>query len=47
MLEMASLGAKVLQIRSVELAQKYNVPILVKSSLVEGKGTLVCKEDMV
>ena len=47
MLEMASLGAKVLQIRSVELAQKFNVPILVKSSLVEGKGTLVCKEDMV
>ncbi len=47
MLEMASLGAKVLQIRSVELAQKYNVPILVKSSLVEGKGTLVCKEDTV
>lgn len=45
MLEMASLGAKVLQIRSVELAKKYNVPILVKSSLVEGKGTLVCKED--
>ncbi len=47
MLEMASLGAKVLQIRSVELAQKYNVPVLVKSSLVEGKGTLVCKEEMV
>jgi aspartate kinase len=47
MLEMASLGAKVLQIRSVELAQKFNVPILVKSSLVEGKGTLVCKEDMI
>ena len=47
MLEMASLGAKVLQIRSVELAQKYNVPILVKSSLIEGKGTLVCKEDVV
>jgi len=47
MLEMASLGAKVLQIRSVELAQKYNVPVLVKSSLVEGKGTLVCKEDMI
>ncbi|MBA4417948.1 MAG: aspartate kinase [Syntrophus sp. (in: bacteria)] len=46
MLEMAGLGAKVLQIRSVELAQKYNVPILVKSSLVEGKGTLVCKEEM-
>ena len=46
MLEMASLGAKVLQIRSVELAQKFNVPILVKSSLVEGNGTLVCKEDI-
>ncbi|HBL22914.1 MAG TPA: aspartate kinase [Deltaproteobacteria bacterium] len=46
MLEMASLGAKVLQIRSVELAQKFNVPILVKSSLIEGKGTLVCKEDI-
>lgn len=46
MLEMASLGAKVLQTRSVELAKKYNVPILVKSSLVEGIGTLVCKEDM-
>jgi aspartate kinase len=44
MLEMASLGAKVLQIRSVELAKKYNVPILVKSSLIEGKGTLVCEE---
>ncbi len=44
MLEMAGLGAKVLQIRSVELAQKYNVPILVKSSLVEGTGTLVCEE---
>lgn len=46
MLEMASLGAKVLQTRSVELAKKYNVPILVKSSLVEGSGTLVCKEVM-
>ncbi|MCX8023128.1 MAG: aspartate kinase [Syntrophorhabdaceae bacterium] len=45
MLEMASLGAKVLQIRSVEFAKKYNVPIYVKSSLVEGKGTLVCKEE--
>jgi aspartate kinase len=44
MLEMASLGAKVLQIRSVELAKKFNVPLLVKSSLVEGKGTLVCQE---
>ncbi len=45
MLEMASLGAKVLQIRSVEFAKKYNVPILVKSSLVEGPGTLVCREE--
>ncbi len=45
MLEMASLGAKVLQIRSVELAKKYNVPLLVKSSFGEGPGTLVCKED--
>ena len=44
MLEMASLGAKVLQIRSVEMAKKYKVPLLVKSSLVEGKGTLVCEE---
>jgi aspartate kinase len=44
MLEMASLGAKVLHIRSVELAKKYNVPLLVKSSFVNGKGTLVCEE---
>lgn len=44
MLEMASLGAKVLQTRSVELARKYKVPLLVKSSFVEGKGTLVCEE---
>ncbi len=44
MLEMASLGAKVLQIRSVELAKKYKVPLLVKSSFTEGPGTLVCEE---
>jgi len=44
MLEMASLGAKVLHIRSVELARKYRVPLLVKSSFVDGKGTLVCEE---
>lgn len=44
MLEMASLGAKVLQTRSVEFAKRYNVPILVKSSFTEGDGTLVCKE---
>src|SRR5438477_12142279 len=40
MLEMASLGAKVLQIRSVEFASKYNVPVRVLSSFAEGKGTL-------
>ena len=45
MLEMASLGAKVLQIRSVEFAKKYNVPIHVRSSFNNNPGTLVCKED--
>ena len=38
MLEMASLGAKVLQIRSVEFASKYNVPLRVLSSFAEGGG---------
>jgi aspartate kinase len=45
MLEMASLGAKVLQSRSVEFAAKYAVPIEVNSSFKEGKGTLVTRED--
>ncbi|MBI4746645.1 MAG: aspartate kinase [Deltaproteobacteria bacterium] len=45
MLEMASLGAKVLQIRSVEFGMKYNVPIRVKSTFVENEGTLVAKEE--
>ncbi len=45
MLEMASLGAKVLQIRSVEFASKYNVPLRVLSSFTEGKGTLIVAED--
>ncbi len=45
MLEMASLGAKVLQSRSVEFAAKYNVPVEVNSSFKEGKGTLVTSED--
>jgi aspartate kinase len=45
MLEMASLGAKVLQIRSVEFAGKYNVPLRVLSSFEEGKGTLIASED--
>ena len=45
MLEEASLGAKVLQIRSVEFAMKYRVPLWVKSSFSEDPGTLVCEED--
>ncbi|MGD9850789.1 MAG: aspartate kinase [Nitrospirales bacterium] len=45
MLELASLGAKVLQTRSVELAAKYQVPMVVKSTFQEGSGTLVVKED--
>ena len=50
MLEMASLGAKVLQTRSVELAMSQNVPVRVLSSFVEpgeapGQGTIVCDEE--
>ncbi len=45
MLELASLGAKVLQIRSVEFAMKYRVPTWVKSSFTDDPGTLVCEED--
>ncbi len=45
MLEMASLGAKVLQIRSVEFAGKYNVPLRVLSSFEEGSGTLITNEE--
>ncbi len=45
MLELASLGAKVLQIRSVEFAKKYNVDIHVRSSLNENTGTMVTRED--
>lgn len=45
MLELASLGAKVLQIRSVEFAMKYRVPLWVKSSFSDDPGTLVCVED--
>ncbi|REG78301.1 aspartate kinase [Marinomonas pollencensis] len=44
MLEMASLGSKVLQIRSVEFAGKYQVPLRVLSSFVEGEGTLITTE---
>jgi aspartate kinase len=45
MLEMASLGSKVLQIRAVEFASKYNVPLRVLHSFKEGKGTLIAPED--
>lgn len=45
MLEMASLGSKVLQIRSVEFAGKYNVPLRVLSSFKDGEGTLISYED--
>lgn len=45
MLEMASLGSKVLQIRSVEFAGKYNVPLRVLSSFEEGEGTLITFEE--
>jgi aspartate kinase len=50
MLELASLGAKVLQTRSVELAMAYRVPVRVLSSFVEpgqsdGRGTVVCDEE--
>ncbi len=45
MLEMASLGSKVLQIRSVEFAGKYNVPLRVLSSMQDGPGTLITYED--
>lgn len=45
MLEMASLGSKVLQIRSVEFAHKYHVPLRVLSSFKEGNGTLITDED--
>lgn len=44
-LEMASLGAKVLQIRSVEFAKKYNVPVHVRSSFNEEEGTMVMNEN--
>lgn len=45
MLELASLGAKVLQTRSVEFAKKYAVPVRVLSSFNDNPGTLVTKED--
>ncbi len=46
MLEMSSLGAKVLQFRCVEFCKKYNMPLIVKSSFnEESNGTLICEED--
>lgn len=45
MLELASLGAKVLQIRSVEFAKRYAVPVHVRSSFADGDGTWVVQED--
>ncbi|MBM2829476.1 MAG: aspartate kinase [Gammaproteobacteria bacterium] len=45
MLELASLGSKVLQIRSVEFARKYNVQLRVLSSFEDGPGTLITGED--
>jgi aspartate kinase len=47
MLEMASLGAKVLQMRSVELASKHNMPIRVLSTFSDGPGTLVTFEERI
>ena len=47
MLELASLGAKVLQSRSVELAKKLNVKIVAKSSFSEAEGTVIAKESEV
>jgi aspartate kinase len=45
MLELASLGAKVLQIRSVEFAKRYGVPLCVRSSFDDSEGTWVVSED--
>ncbi len=45
MLNMASLGAKVLQIRSVGFAKKFNIPLLVRSSFSEEEGTMVVDEN--
>jgi aspartate kinase len=45
MLELASLGAKVLQIRSVEFAMKYKVPLRVRSTFTDDEGTLIKEED--
>ncbi|MCP5002995.1 MAG: aspartate kinase [Planctomycetes bacterium] len=43
-LELASLGAQVLNVRSIEVAKKYNVPLRVRPSFNDGLGTLICRE---
>jgi len=45
MLELAGQGSRVLHLRSVEFAAKYNVPLRVAASFGSGPGTLICKED--
>jgi len=45
MLELASLGAKVLEIRSIEFAKKFNVPLHVRSSFTKSEGTMVVAEN--
>ena len=45
MMEMASLGAKVLEIRSVQFAKNFNVPLHVRSTFVDTEGTMVVEED--
>jgi aspartate kinase len=45
MLEMSGLGAKVLQLRCVEFAKKYNMPLIVRSSYNNNQGTLISRED--
>jgi len=45
MLELAGQGSRVLHLRSVEFASKYNVPLRVASSFAPGPGTLICRED--
>lgn len=44
MLEMASLGAQVMQPRSIEVAKKFNIPICVRSSFSKKEGTIICEE---
>ena len=44
MLEMASLGAQVMQVRSIEVAKRFNIPIHVRSSFSKGEGTMIVKK---